>query len=518
MGNLSFYTTGEDMTNIIQDFIKSGLYYNAVEILNDGGMELHHKILFFNQKLKLVGDTREGDLSIEQCESNISLEDLLWIGLKTLSNKGHNLDMIDLLANDGTSFVSLGEEVNKHLNSLFSVFPKNTIQSLLFERIIEDEGYKCVDKINTFGFNGMILEDGRIVECHYHGHRDLFPVLYKLGATTTDSWLNGCEKTIHITSGQISCKLGYDLERGEFNNEKVFKTIFQNRDYLSFYGDRSKSLGEAMIKVIENRENCGGKYGKLKFVQDYYDILTPIISKDPIEGYENCLRTSPRKSLAGLLHSKFNITENSLKEIEQDWEQYKDVVKNNKLHYFYQQYLEGPNGVAHYKNDEFSYECSNNRHDIVDGKTGNVILNEKQKKILRNFCEDVSDFCKRDVQVEFVLHDNDVYVVQLRYLAERNAVVIGIGDKEVIAKGKSFTWGYGEFNKEEVLVVEGDEYSGNLLDKKAVIVRNNVEFAHILALSQTLKIPAIYGVGDIELPEKFYLNTTKDNEGFICKI
>jgi len=116
----------------------------------------------------------------------------------------------------------------------------------------------------------------------------------------------------------------------------------------------------------------------------------------------------------------------------------------------------------------------------------------------------------KTIQVEFVLSDNVVYVVQLRLLrnnAERTVVVHT--PEDTFLTGKTFSQGVLEnVNVEEILVLDSDGDSELLLGKKALIVKNEVEFSHILALSKALRIPSIFATGDFELPKtgevKFY--------------
>jgi hypothetical protein len=52
---------------------------------------------------------------------------------------------------------------------------------------------------------------------------------------------------------------------------------------------------------------------------------------------------------------------------------------------------------------------------------------------------------------------------------------------------------------EDILVVESDAESKELIGKKALIVKSNVEFSHILALSKTLCIPSMFATGELDL-------------------
>ena len=139
---------------------------------------------------------------------------------------------------------------------------------------------------------------------------------------------------------------------------------------------------------------------------------------------------------------------------------------------------------------------------------------------------------KENIQIEFVISDDKVYIVQLRILKNEPTHHNSVPDKkQILYKGKSFCTGYHEysgwkpgdpdpqeFKLEDVLVIDEDaDDSSLLLGKKALIVRNdNIEFSHMLALSKALNIPSIYAVGNVQLPEAFRINA-RGEEGLIMK-
>ena len=61
IGTVSFWTTGEGLTNIIRDMWSSNLVNQALMICTDGGIDAAQGIDLCTGKLKLEGDTREGD-------------------------------------------------------------------------------------------------------------------------------------------------------------------------------------------------------------------------------------------------------------------------------------------------------------------------------------------------------------------------------------------------------------------------------------------------------------------------
>jgi hypothetical protein len=252
----------------------------------------------------------------------------------------------------------------------------------------------------------------------------------------------------------------------------------------------------------------------------YKDINLPKFSKEPIEGVKNCLRTSPKYSLPGLLESIFDIKEDSLNEIQRTFDKHKDVISGNELHAFYQEYIEGYNGVFHYDNDGFRYDVSINQGDIVKGKKGNANVSETAIRKLEAFGKDLFADFERPIQVEFVIHSDDFTVVQLRLLQNNAERTVRVSrPEECYVIGKTFSKGTIEVDVNNILILQSDGDSKLLLGKEALIIKDDVEFSHILALSKALKIPSIFATGEFQLPSegkvKFY---AYNEEAWITKI
>lgn len=521
---VSFYTTGEGLTDTIRDFIQSGSFYNAIEILKDGGFNKEQILTFMLGKYRFEGDTRKGDLDVLTDVNDIGYS-LIITGWKTLMTQPefkkyepYDFDQLEKLS-----------LTDRHLKSLTSIFPLTFLKNLLAKPLLKASGYKLYDKpplhIIESG-SGVIIQDGTFIEVGYQEHQYLYPILYKLGLSSSSEWTKD-EMVIHVSSGQLHGAVAHSIEsyrelREATPTPEQLEAVFNWREHFpSFYGFGVREVGDAVRKYIIKETGKGAKYGNLLFLKKFYKFNVPEISLEPMDK-KYCIRTSPNKSIAGLLHSKFDITEDSEKEIWADWEKYKDVVKGNKLSLFYQEYLDGANGVAHYyKKGVFSYAVGENRGDIVNGKSSVALLSIENFTKLREICRTLHKDLGKQIQLEFVLTEDDaLWVVQLRVLETPDQDYLNPDTfKDVLAFGKSFTAGDVTCDLGEVLIVEEDSPSEALLGKKALIVKKDMEFSHILALSQSLGIPSIFGVdfnfkGD--LPKKLRIVTTSIS-GIICK-
>jgi phosphohistidine swiveling domain-containing protein len=560
METLHFWTTGEDLTHMIRDFFYEGNYAKAEAILIDGGLPESIIRLFFMNGYKLEGDSRDGSLSLVKDipYTEDEFHEVIRTGVQTLmsSSKIEELPVIERewgYDEDRNCYTHIkietsktykptisnyftGDYINEDFEVLHKYFPFHMIKNIIQERVINENGYAVIPKIKDSMFSGVILNDGTIVECEAAGHRDLLPVLRRLGLVRYEHDPAGKANHLKVTCGQLYEDVAYSLIR-DFEDDDYFTgsqaqldVLMANIEHISF-GGSSKRVMKSIIEYTVTTEAHGGKWDMLRFIQKYFPhIKTVQISKEPIEGVKNCIRTSPKYSIAGVLTSIFDVQPDSVDKMKAEWEEKKNLVGrpdrwdsdkfhyDNELFWFYQKFEEGVNGVAHYIHDEFTYKCSENQGDIVQGKEGTVRLPKEHEDYLREFMKFIADNSRYKVQVEFVFNGDEVIIAQLRLLQESNVYSCSYIDEDrVIAEGKSFYQGTTDtLTVDDVLIVDRDSDSLDLIGKKALIVREDVEFSHLLAMSQNQKIPSIYGMkSDFELPEKFVLNTMNKKRGLI---
>ena len=530
---LSFYTEGKGFTNLLRSFIEEGKNFTVYQILRDGGFSESLANQFIRGELKLTGTTQFGeDLEVEP--DTIDSEAMLKQSLRSILAK---YEEEEEYSEEPTDFPKL---LKRYFNdadikilknafgetALFNCYRTDEINEYTTE-LINAEGYgvtraENIGKWDDDIIDGLILPCGSVITCGYQEHSSLYPFLKKLGLVKTSCWTD-CDETIHISSRQISGTIAHAVGnrwRDHAPTEAQLQTLFKLKDVLSEYGHDYKILTK-LLHDVQDVEDYGGKWNNLSFLKKYYtDIKLPKFSKELIPDVQNCIRTSPKYSLPGLLESVFNIDENSIAEIEATFEKHKDVRKGNELHYFYQEYIDGANGVFHCDRDGFRYDISENRGDIVQGKKGQSYVSETALRKLEKFGEQLYKDFDCPVQVEFVIHSDDAYIVQLRLL-ENNAEITVILRKpeETLVTGKTFSKGTPEVDVDKILILDSDGDSELLLGKEALIVKEDVEFSHILALSKALRIPSIYATGEVNLPTSGKVKFTAYNtEGWITKI
>lgn len=532
---LSFYTEGPGFTELLRSFIEEGKNFTVYQILRDGGFTESLSNRFLRGELKFTGTTQFGDdLGVE--EDSIDSTAMLKQSLRSILSRLSDTEYEELLPID---FVEdFPKLLKKYINdadikilknafgedALFNCYRTDEINEYSTE-LINHEGYGVI-KLENIGRwddeieDGVILPCGTIITCGYQEHSSLYPFLKKLGLVKVSCWTD-CEETIHISSRSISGTIAHAVGnrwRDYAPTDEQLLALFKLRRELGTYG-YDDNISNKLLDDIETLEDWGGKWNNLSYIKKYYDFQTPKISKEPIDGVKNCLRTSPKYSLPGLLESVFNITENSVSEIEQLFEKHKDLRSGNKLNLFYQEYLEGSNGVLHYDRAGLRYDISDNRGDIVQGKKG---TSEVSDAVLQQLEKIGSSFYKdfdKTIQVEFVIKDDTVWIVQLRIL-ENNAeeTVILNKPEETLIIGKTFSKGIIEVDTDKILILDSDGDSELLLGKEALIVKEDVEFSHILALSKALRIPSIFATGDFELPEGKVKFTAYNKQAWITKI
>lgn len=526
METLHFYTIGTQFTSMINDFIEEGSFYQAYEILKDGGMPESMIKEFFEGKWKFEGDTREGDHSLSVVPDNNLREEEFWV-TAVCTMFQFNAEAYNLARFLYHPERCEKESFRKNVEALLKVYSIDEIITKVYRGILRREGWEVYTECPLERVNGgVILKDGTLVVCEYLEHNSLYDYLGGLGVVDSTRWTDD-QESLHISSGQISGYAAHILE-SNFRDEVMpfaqLKMLFNLKSHnFSFYGWRDSTVIERVLKYYSREQNMGAKFGNLKFLETFYpEYKLPKFSKEKLsDNIKQCLRTSPKKSLAGLLNSKFDINENSLNEMLEDWEKYKDVIDKNEFHYFYQEFIEGKNGVSLYESKGcFDYEMSKNRGDIVSGKKGVEILSPDNYDKLRKLSSELFLYTEKPIQLEFVVDENNVlYIVQLRLIEnfKKEKTVRIATPKEAICRGNSFSIGKVECDADEVLIVDSEADSDMLLGKKALIVRENPKFSHILALSSCLRIPSMSGVRIDKLEGRVIIDTNRE-EGYILKV
>lgn len=516
---LHFYYEGEGFTNLLRAFIKEGCFHKVYTILEDGGLPLNMIRLFFENRAHFEGTTKNGG-DLEFVSSNIENsgldKELYWALVNCFSsNKEYyirdtdrGIVLNDVFFEENKDIIAFKKVFGSDSDSIIDSFKKK--EKLTY---LQNEGFTINPSELEIQYDGSILRDGTFIGCGYQEHNYLYPILYGLGLSTDDCWTK-CESTLHVSSRTISGHLAsrmrhaYLYDKDEHVSFNQIETLFKYRDSIVGVYSERKSIVLEIMNFISDNIDFGGKYNNLYFLSKFYpDIKLPRFSKEDLCMPNQCIRTSPKYSIAGLLNSKFNINENSIAEIEADFEKYKDVVKNNELHYFYQEFIKGFNGVCHYMGEgTFKLQVSENQGDVVNGVKSNVNIHSfDAERKLRDIAKRLYKDIKKPIQLEFVVDDNEeLYIVQLRLLKNTfdNTVIHAVPEKFVFT-GRTFSYGSVECSKEEVLVVDEDAKSSDLIGKKALIVKQDMEFSHILALSQALGIPSIFSVVDfVELPDR----------------
>ena len=551
---LHFYTTGEGFTDLLLDFYRSGEFEKFELLLKDGNLKEEQLLKAFSLQMTLTGTTRDGEeleCHFNDKESEDFNETLYFSVLTAIrSNHRYEHSFLDL---KNTEF-----KEDKNIKVLLKYFSIEDLFKKCWKNIIQEEGFTVTTLYNAISSNdysisGLILDTGEFVKCGYQQHRELWPVLCELGKVEGDGHLSS--NTIAVSSNQLVGNIAFGLQSTNYDIHNCRPTIpqiealWEVREYnLSHYSSRSdnRSINAKLLLYYVHYMGLGGKYGNLEFLRKFFPkIKIASYSKVPNMFWESTIvRTSPEKSMPGLLNSiKIESgDEEKLKaavsKIKATFEIYKDTLSKNKLHWFYQKFIEGKNGVVNCvqktmdqyprsKNLTKEYiatlkydieiACSTNQGAIVEGYMTNTEISPDNATYLRRVSRDLAEIFHSDLQLEFVVTPGEeVIIVQLRLLGNRPNLCSDIDDdtaKSALITGRTFCsptyHRIIEVSIDEILIVEQDCKSEELLGKKALIVENDTNFSHILALSKAMNIPSIYGTGKVILDgkNKFTFNT-----------
>lgn len=515
---LSFYALGESFTTTIRDHLSSGFFHTVSEIITDGLGQRNNDVLkaFFKGEMHFIGDTRDDSMELVSCDGDMKY---LIDGWSTKVRE---------LGYDIYEISHIKESDDKHIQELFNIFTLDEFREMMCMHILEADHWKVYNKPPLHNIkDGVFLQDGRFVECGFEQHVELYEVLYHLGLASDKRW-GGDNMCIHISSKSASGKVAHAISHyglyyddGVEPTKEQLQAIFDWREYFnSFYRERKGSLINALLNYTIDECRNGAKYGGLVFLDRFYNVSIPKYSTTPFEG-KYALRTSPNRSMAGILNSHFNVTKDThvdaVASIMNDWEKADEKLKSyNELHVFCQEQIDGEIGVCHYLGKNTFEYAIGERHEVVDGKKTYGILSNDNYDYLRSLTRNLYNDLGKQIQVEFAVKDEKVYILQLRTIqvpTEESTEV----PTNIIASGFSFNSGDEIVDKDDCIIVDSDVESNDVVGKKAIIVREDIAFSHALALSRMLNIPSIYGIGDEELPNKFRINT-KHRSGYIQSV
>jgi hypothetical protein len=544
-GTLHFWTTGESYMGLMDDFFRSGEFEKYHLLLGDGNLDRPQKKLAFSYRMKLSGDTRtEEGLSCEFLpDEPEDFNETLYYAIRTAIVSANRKE--DRWNNKTMEIREIAKSGYRDIVTLLEYFTVEEIYQRCYKYIIEEEGYTLTtlyDAItqNDQTISGLLMRNGEFAQCGYQDHVSLYPVLVQLGLVEGEDRLD-CD-AVSISSNMLCGAAAFGLESLHFDlNENYHLTdeqmteLWRLREYhLRHYSSSEKrSVSEGMREFFCYKQAMGTKYGNIMFLKKFFPhIKTCEVSKDfRIDWKSNFVRTSPVYSIPGLLNSiKANDEKeahNAVIKIQQDFEKYKEVRGRNEINWFYQEYLEGENGVlnciktkevskgyareyANLMEYDIKIACSSVQGDIVGGKKSSFEISMDDQSTLRKIARELATTFEEDIQLEFVrVAEGDIRIVQFRTLKGSPQVNFEPQKEELekaIVIGKTFSKPYysnngEEVNTDDILVVEEDCDSEALLGKKALLVENDTNFSHILALSKALNIPSIYGTGKVDLPK-----------------
>lgn len=562
MKTLHFWTDGQAMTGLLEDLYRSGEFKKFEAILIDAGLPEHRIKEAFLFRMVLTGSTNDAEGM--QCSFNeASPEDFsetLYYSILTALRSIRREEFVDYRV----GFLDVTDNLFKNDKDIEVILKYLDIKELkqLCWRLTVGENYEITTLYDAISksdnsVSGLLLRTGVFVQCGFQGHAELYPVLSSLDLLEGEDRLNS--DALSISSNMLSGTLAFDLQRNSFNplnryslTDRQMEELWKLKDHkLSHYSrsGRESSVNEQLLTYLAYKKGLGGKFGNLEFLKKFYpEIPLANYSRTPDSGWKTTIvRTSPKRSLPGLLNSIKASSEQetikAVKKILSDFEKHENVIVGNSIYWFFQEFMEGQNGVVNCiekpmdryprnlspeYTDTLKYDidiaCSSEQGSIVEGHIGNIDVGEVNSTYLRRLVRKLAGDFDADIQLEFVILPNEeVRIVQLRVLQNKPNKISEVPEnylEEALLIGKSFSSPeYGANIKVElsdILIVEQDCASEMLLGKKALIVENDTNFSHILALSKALGIPSMYATGKAALNGKNeFIFSTEYSTGYI---
>jgi len=558
MKELHFWTDGSSFTGLLTDLFRSGEFKKFEAILKDGGLDEDRMLKAFSFKFEFTGSTQNGgEMGIHFLEkSPDDFNDILYFSVLTaIKNVDHELGFIDIE----------NKELKKdpNLKVLFKYCSLEEIKKHCWVNIVEEGDFKVTTMYDAitrsdYSISGLLLRTGEFVECDYQCHAELYPLLRSLNLVQGHDRLDS--DAMSVSSNMLSGSLAFHLQSGSYDSSnkgfelttRQMEELWKLKDHkLAHYSSagRLNSVNAQMLVFYTHKRGFGGKFGNLEFLKKFYpDVPITNYSLSSDNNWSTTIvRTSPKKSLPGLLNSIKVTNKEEVKiavdKIITDFHVHKELVRYNEIFWFFQEYMEGQNGVVNCiakPRDQYpstmsseytatlKYDidiaCSTVQGNIVEGHISNIEVGFSNAAYLRRLSRRLAEDFDSDIQLEYVILPNeDLKIVQLRILENapnKNYEVKDSMLEDALVIGKTFcSPEYStkiEVAFEDILIVEQDCESEKLLGKKALIVENDTNFSHILALSKALKIPSMYATGKVILEGKttFTFNT-EYTTGFI---
>lgn len=241
-------------------------------------------------------------------------------------------------------------------------------------RAIEKAGFSILnfDEKMPECIDGVILKNGSVILLKgYQQHRYVYPFLCSLGLVEASDWVQD-DSAVHISSSQLNGHAIHSLDHdvNALTRHQINSLFALRKVLVSSYGGTERVVN-ILYQWISNLEKHGGKYNGLSFLKRFYkNINLPQFARtfEEIDSKHNvCIRTSPAYSMPGLLNSKFEVTAKNYKEkvkqVVDEFSRYSDLIERNEIHYFFQQKLEGINGVCNVRGRDkvFSYSASDRK-------------------------------------------------------------------------------------------------------------------------------------------------------------
>jgi hypothetical protein len=132
-----FWTTGEDLTRTIRDLWDSNLVHSAIAVCKDGGLETEDAVKLCTGKLKLEGDTREGDHTLSVAKDDTATDFPIEKQIEQLEDKF-------VYYTDYVSFLKRQMELGKLPTARASMYRKNAAGNSQYQH--DEEMLKDVTK------------------------------------------------------------------------------------------------------------------------------------------------------------------------------------------------------------------------------------------------------------------------------------------------------------------------------------------------------------------------------------
>ncbi len=362
---------------------------------------------------------------------------------------------------------------------------------------LSDENLALPKSIERKTNTGLILFiDGevKIYYCEYTEHETLVQCLFDFGIINNPHIFYGESRIpyIHFSYGELTGNvidflieptLYEDIQFGHNDAIKLYKNLnkYNLHEDCSYNNKLHRYFKLLYAYIISHYIENGMKYANLKFLKECYEYnVADIFLEKPNDNCNYSIRSSPLTSSPGKYSSLIGSSDIQL---------FFELNKDN-IPYFYQKTIEGINGVSEITNGEY-FALSSVVNGGVTSNTADTYY--EYNKTIKNITRELHQDLGHNIQIEYVISDDNVYIVQMR-LFQKKVLYQDVMVFDPLTMGITYNTGCarGILGKDIIFIKDDTDELAKIeivKNAKGLIYNGKNRLSHLVTMARIMKIP-----------------------------